>query len=112
MLGPQQTTNSYNSPLDNRSGELEREQIPAASGGLNVTAVVGFGDQTTASNITYTNITGGLHVFRTNAGAEVNDSHQELTKLNDTHYRVRDFGIKPVGDNWNVSVTACAVMPS
>jgi hypothetical protein len=73
---------------------------------MNVSAVIGFGDQTLASNITYTNMTGGVHVARTSAGVEANTTWFYLTKLNATHYSILDFSTKPVLNGANVSVTA------
>jgi hypothetical protein len=71
---------------------------------MNVSVVIGFGDQTLASNITYTNMTGGVHVARTSAGVETNTSWFELTKLNGTHYSILDFSTKPVLNGANVSI--------
>jgi len=61
--------------------------------GENITAVIGFPDQTVASNITYTNHTGGVNILRTNAGVEANYTGVELIKLNVTHYKVNAFSI-------------------
>lgn len=71
----------------------------------NITAVVGFGDQTVA-NITYTIPTWATFVLKNSTG-EYNQSGITLTRLNSTHYQVFD-GNYYAANTWvGHSLTAC-----
>ena len=74
---------------------------------VNVTATIGFADKTIASNITYTNITGGIHQLRNNTGYEFNISNIVTWANNNTHNIVfANATTKKVGV-FNATVKAC-----
>jgi len=106
ILTPTQIQNFYESGItqlafDNANGSV------LVKGG-NLTAVIGFPDQTVASNITYTNHTGGTNILRTNVGVETNYTGVELIKLNVTHYKINDISNKDdKPSSTNVTLNAC-----